>query len=139
MTENAYHSLDTAGVVNDPMSKATRLLGNYLSTNFSQSTIFRNQLLSLSKAVQESANNISTLEGKISSDLSVLYSNYLDGVTIEVSSEPVVDERGLVNDNRYDIQIEIWFLNGGKQCSLVQALRLDGSTISSIAEIIVRN
>ena len=124
MASNTYPTLDSVGFLDNPRSKAERILTDYLGSNYSQSNVFLGRVKSLIYAIKNNTNDIVKTSNQIQDDLTTLYNAYLDNVTINVNMAPVTNELGQ-DTARYDLQLGIQFLNNGVIESLGKTIQLD--------------
>ena len=58
MASNTYPTLDSVGFLDNPRSKAERILTDYLGSNYSQSNVFLGRVKSLIYAIKNNTNDI---------------------------------------------------------------------------------
>lgn len=136
MAKNVYQSMSTDGFIEDHLLIATRLLGDYLGTDHSQTSRFRNYIKSLHYTVQQNPNDMAGLCSAITNDLVALYGVYLDGVIVDVTA---TGQDGIPDNPLQEISISVDFTdNSGKTVNLTRALLKNESTISPIGELVIR-
>lgn len=135
MAVNNYPSLTTAGVVSTPYQKAVLILGDYLATNYSQSTIFHGSLKSLAYTIKSAAGDMRAVETGITSDLNHLFLSYFDSVTVQVRTKPMEDDYGRASGSLYEVEIFVEFVQNQVTYTLARALTVEGYLIKSIVEI----
>ena len=135
MAENVYTTLDTVGFLTTPESKAERILGDYIGTNFSQSVVFFGSLKSMIYAVKNNTNDMAGLSSQVSSDLTELFGKYLSGVVVEVHAVPTVDPNGGVNDAVYELQMDVQFSSGSNVVHLAKSIMVDNKGLGRLMTI----
>lgn len=135
MAENVYPSLDSVGFLTTPESKAERILGDYIGTNFSQSVVFYGGLRSLIYAVKNNTNDMAGLSSQVTNDLTELFGKYLSGVVVEVQAVPTTSHNGSVNDAVYELQMDVQFLSGSNVVQLAKSIMVDNKGLSRLMTI----
>ncbi len=95
---NAIPSLSGKGWIQDVKPKADKLMAYYLTSNYSQTDLFRGDVVSLPKQVQEHNSDPVALRDLIRADLERLLGRYFDSVTVDVSTDiPNKDDPARLN------------------------------------------
>lgn len=131
---NTYFALDTVGYVNEPAVIAERVLADYLSTNYSQSTIFFGRLRSLQRTIQVNSGNMASISAGIQNDLEALFGAYLDNVSVTVTTAPIKNQYNQETD-RHEVFIEAVFSTGKGMETLAATIRETNEGFSRIASI----
>lgn len=83
-------SLDSKGWITDPNEYLVRLFTYYVASNYSQSLLFKGNILSMQKAIQQFGPNMEGLASRMQSDLTSIFGRSFGGDNVMV--EVVVDE-----------------------------------------------
>jgi len=88
----------------DLAEKADLLLAYYLTTDYSQSYLYKNGIYSLQYQIAIDGNRPSILESNVKNTLIQLFNKYFDKVEVEVS----VNAPDPAQPNRLDLKLEIF-------------------------------
>ncbi len=129
---NPVGSLSEKGWINDVKPKADKLIGYYLTSNYSQSNLFRGEIVSLPKQVQEHGNDPVALRELIRTDLERMLGRSFDSVNVDVNTDqPNADDPGRLN-----ITLRALVVQDGQTYSLG---RLVESSKGQVNRIIILN
>ncbi|QVD49137.1 hypothetical protein LUCX_67 [Xanthomonas phage vB_XciM_LucasX] len=130
MSEPVVPSLSLAGFVTDIRTQIDKLFSYYLTSDYSQTTIFTGQVLSLQKHIQEFQHDNSQLTERVRADLSSYLGSISDDVTVRVSTDiPNPDD-----PNRTNLTIEALVVKDGVTYSVGKLIEVQDTTISKIIE-----
>lgn len=93
----AYLSLDRRGVIRSMKPKARAIFDSYFSSDYSQSTMFYGQVVSLAKDIQTASENEDVLAEKIRTSLALIYGRYFFSVDLNVQVLDHNEEEGQWN------------------------------------------
>jgi hypothetical protein len=82
----AIGSLSDKGWIHDVKPKADKLMGYYMTSNYSQSNLFFGEIVSLPKQIQEHNSDPVALRELIRSDLERILGRFYDSVSVDVST-----------------------------------------------------
>ena len=93
---NAIGTLSTRGWVIDAKQKLDQILAYYQAANPSQTIVFNGHVVSLQRAVADTAGNVNALVMRVKHDLGlVLSNNFPEGANVDV--DYTTDETGAIN------------------------------------------
>ena len=126
-------TLDTRGYLSGVGEKATELLTNFLTSNFSQSELFPGRVKSLQYFIQRRMGDFRAMGADIEDALNQLYSGHFDNVAVTVTiGEP--DEDLGISSSRYNIQINLTVTQSNQEFSLGKLLTIANSRIERIRD-----
>lgn len=124
-------TMSAKGVIRDPQEKASWLLAYYLTSNYSQSNIFRGSILSLPKRIQEFDRDVEDLRSKLREDIENLLRPYFDDVSCLVTTSfPEKDDPRAVNAT-----VEVIFTEAGERYSLGRVISVAGNKAFHVMSI----
>ncbi len=124
-------TLDSRGYLAGIGEKATELLTNFLTSNYSQTELFPGAVKPLTYFIQRHMGDFNTMSASIEDALNQLYSGHFDEVSVSVSiGEPQADLG--MSPVRYNIQINILVTQDGVQESLGKLITISNSRIERI-------
>jgi|JI8StandDraft_1071087.scaffolds.fasta_scaffold01678_5 hypothetical protein len=124
-------TLDSRGYLAGIGEKATELLTNFLTSNYSQTELFPGAVKSLTYFIQRHMGDFNTMSASIEDALNQLYSGHFDEVSVSVSiGEPQADLG--MSPVRYNIQINVLVTQDGVQESLGKLITISNSRIERI-------
>ena len=91
MASNPVPVLGTQGYVNDTASKFNQLMAWFMSSESSESYLFKGQIVSLPKIIQEHGNNEDRVVSAIREGITKLLSRYHERVSVVASSKASVE------------------------------------------------
>lgn len=118
-------TLTIDGYFDAPVNQMTKLFEYYQVCDYSQSNSYKNEMVSLSKTLQEYGNRIEDTCIAIKNDLIRLYSNHFEGV------EPAVYYKEL-RDGFYEFSIEVKAYKNTKQYVLKKDLIIKDNILVDI-------
>ncbi len=131
MVTQVIPTLSLAGFVQDMPTKIDRMLAYYLTSDYSQSNVFKGRILSLQKHVQAYQHDLRTLTTKVREDLEGYFGAVCDAQTISVSAEtPNPDD-----PNRINLSISAMLYKDGKGYSLGKLIETQNSITLSIINL----
>lgn len=131
MTSNPVPSLSTAGWVRDVASKADLLVSHYFISEYSQSALYRTQITSLPRQVQEFGNDENNLRTAVRTEMENYLARYFDVVQVEVT----VDKPVPGDPNRINVILSVLITDQGQQYSLGRLISTVNSKIVEIVNI----
>ena len=134
MASQPLPTLDTAGWVTDVAEKAERLLGYFITSDFSQSNIFLGNIQSLPSVIQASASDFSVLRRVVEDQINSLFRPYFQGVSTNVTIEPNVIN-GIESDAQYTIRLELKVTESGITHSLGRLLSVSNSSLNKVSPL----
>lgn len=91
-------SLSTAGFITDLPTQIDKVMSYYLTSDFSQSNLFRGQIVSLQKQIQAYQHDKMLLNERVREELEGLLTEVADSASVNVSSEtPNPEDPGRIN------------------------------------------
>ncbi len=94
----AIGSLSDKGWIRDVKPKADKMMGYYMTSNYSQSNVFLGEIVSLPKQIQEHNSDPVALRELIRSDLERYFGRFFDSVSVDVTTNYVnKDDPGRLN------------------------------------------
>lgn len=114
-------TLDTRGVLQDPNQKLEQILLHLLATESLQSNIFRDQVVSIPRIVQQYGNNPIELSSNLENMLDIVYGHFFENVVVEVTVNDsdeagkftvVIMLRVQENNNWYDLASSLYVKDG---------------------------
>lgn len=121
-------TLTTAGWLEDVSSVATTLMDYFLTSEHSQSNFYPKHISSLPYLVQQFGSNPTQLADAVQSKLRILYSRYMDEVTVRVSNTAADSETG-----QYNLNIDIIMSKDGKRSSLGRSVAISESKVMNVS------
>lgn len=134
MASQPLPTLDTAGWVTDVAEKAERLLGYFITSDFSQSNIFLGSIQSLPSVIQASASDFLVLRRVVEDQINSLFRPYFQGVSTNVTIEPNVIN-GIESDAQYTIRLELKVTESGITHSLGRLLSVSNSSLNKVSPL----
>lgn len=119
-------TLTSAGWISDPVNKLSRLFDDFLTTEASQSLLFREDIVSFQDFIQKFQHDPVLLAMRIESSLGALLSKYFDSAVTSIKA----DEAG--DDGRYNITFDVVITQDGVAHSLGRVVELSGSEIVNV-------
>lgn len=123
---NEVPTLSVKGWLEDPKAKADRILAYYLTSNHSQTNIFRGSIASLPKLVQQYGNDADALRTKSRQQLEQLFAGFFDQVFVETLVELVNPQ----DPNRLNLTVHIQVMQDGVPYDLANLLEISNRTIT---------
>lgn len=120
-------TLTSAGWVSDIVTKATSLMDYFLTSEESQSQLFRGNISSLPYLVQQHGNEPYRLEERTQSTLTRYLSKYFEEAQVRVSADNLESE-----DGRYNLTIDITLTDAGRQHSFGSLIEVGESRILNV-------
>ncbi len=131
MANNPVPSLSGKGWIRDAKPKADKLMAYYLTSNFSQTNLFRGEVVSLPKQVQEFNSDPTALRDLIQDDLRRMLGRYFDQVTVEVTT----DRPNKEDPARLNITLSVFVTQEGQTYSLGRLIETADGQVSQIMAI----
>lgn len=117
---NSIVTLDTRGVIDDPLTKLQWILTYLVSTETSQTNAHSNLIFSLPDAIRRHGDNEVGLRDEVQSRLQGVFERYFDSVNVDVSTndlpndpskfEIVIRARVLQNNQWYDLAHSLYVI-----------------------------
>ena len=122
-------TLSTAGWVSDVANMAVKLMDYFITSDVSQSQLYRGEITSLRHLVQRHGSNPTYLEEHVRTQLSNYLSRYFDDVQVNTRTT------GLdVADGRYTLVLDVMLSKDSKQHSLGRLIEIGESKIIDVAD-----
>lgn len=136
MAKGTYISLDSTGFTTVPSTVVRRVFAGYLGSNYSQSNVHYSQVSSLAKDIQSEGNNPVEIARRVERSLIGLFVKYLDRVEVTVTAEELdKDLIGTGSGSRYNLLIDMTFVEGDRTVTLGEAIRVQDKSFSRIAKV----
>lgn len=124
-------TLSTAGFVSDTPTMLDRMLAYYLTSDFSQSNIFKGKILSLQKQIQSYQHDRRQLETQIRDDLIGYFGSVSDSASVKVTTElPNPDD-----PNRINVTVDAVVVKNGVNYSLGRLIETQDSITRKIINL----
>lgn len=120
-------TLSSAGWIRDPSNKLSRLFDYYLTTNKSQSYLYRNSTISFQNTIKEFQHDPNLLSENLETTITAYFNRYFD------SSSVAVRTSSIKSDGRYDIHIDITVTENNQRYVLSRAIFMNGSKVISVS------
>lgn len=114
MANNPLLTVSRKGILRGIAEKADRKLAYYMTSDASQSILYKGSVRSLQSTVQQKGGDRLALEEAVQKDMEALYSGLYDEVTANIS----VKEQAWDGSQRFDIQIDVIITQDGVRYSL---------------------
>jgi len=124
-------TLSTKGLLQDPQSKADRQMAYYLTTNHSQTNMFRNSILSLPKRIEQFEEDVDLLCSQVREDLQNLYTIIFDAVQITVTPSYPNKE----DPNEVNLTVLAMLTEDGVNYSLGRLINVKGNRTFTVMSI----
>lgn len=124
-------SLSASGWVEDIAEKADRLISYYFVSEDSQSTMYKGNITSLTKEIQEFGNDELELRRVVREHVERFLSRYFDIATVKVST----DKPAPADPNRTNITLDVIVTQDNVQYSLGRLIQTNNGKITQIADI----
>lgn len=123
-------SLSTAGWIASVGQKAEYVLGCFITSEFSQSTLFFGNITSLPHLIKEYGKDIDELTLKTKEQLTNIFSRYFDSnVTVNVKIDPIED-----NESQLKIRFSAWVIEDGVEYNVARTIEYLDGTFRRVAE-----
>ncbi len=127
----AIPTLGTDGWVNDPETVADYILSSFLTTNKSQTNLFRADSKSLQSTLMEFTNNMPGLEDELIDVLTRKFrKTFGDDSYVKVSIDPITDK-----PDQYSINLTAIVVSDGREYSVSKLVETESSRIVKINEL----
>lgn len=124
-------SLSAKGWLADPKAKADRLMAYYMTSNYSQTNLFRGEIVSLPKQIQQYGKSATDLRDYIQSDVERLFGAYFDSVSCEVTTDRPDPE----DEGRLNITVSAFLTQDGQTYSLGRLIEVNNNIVNRIMDI----
>ncbi len=124
-------TLDSSGWVTGLSQKADRLFSYWITSQYSQTELFRGRVRPLSWLLQQyGTSDLLSLQDAIQAALNDLYAAYFSQVVVNVSVDPYA-----ADDSMLDIRIDISVYENGLAYSVGSLLSTNGTILSKITPL----
>lgn len=124
-------SLTAAGWLSEIAERADALLAYYITSEHSQSYLYKGQITSLPYHIRRYGNEPVKLEQRVSSDLHKYLSRYFDKVEVEARTDiPDVDD-----PNRINLQLDCVIYSGEYRYSLGREIKVANNKVINVFKI----
>lgn len=124
-------TLTSTGWLTDIAKRADALMSYYLTSEYSQTSIYKGKVTSLTYHVQQHNSNPEKLQSTVESDLRVYFERYFDSVDLTVTTNlPNPDD-----PNRVNLQIDVVVYEGEYRYSLGQEIRSANGKVIEIIKL----
>lgn len=124
-------TLSLSGFVQDLPTMIDYMFSYYLTSDYSQSNLFRGQVVSLQKQIQQYQHSDIELTRRIREELEGYFNSVVDDANIEVSTDRPVPE----DPNRINISLSAILIKDGKQYSVGRLIQTQDSKILDIIKL----
>lgn len=125
-------SLSTKGFLKDPYEKADQLSADFFQNQASQSNFYKGEIASLSFLLNQYSNDQGGLVKATQSTLTNLFVRYFDTVTVNVTAVTPANKQ----DGRFDLQVELTFMQNGVTYNLGKLAEIVDSKLSKVIGLI---
>lgn len=127
----AIATLSTLGYATDPEQRLDRMMAYYLTSYYSQSLMFRGNIMSLQKQLREYGNNTTELVTKVTDEMTSYLAQEFQGVTVRIRTDIPNPE----DPNRINMTVEAIVSVDGKNYSLARVVETRNSVIIDIINL----
>lgn len=127
MVKKPVPSLSNAGWLNEIQDKADKLLSYYLTTEYSQTHIYMDKVVSLAYHIAHYFKSPLDLRQKMTQDLEAYFGRYFEKCLVDIQIVEMEE-----SNSRLDIQLEIFVTEDGKTYSVGKEVK---SLNGKVAEI----
>ncbi len=127
---NILPTLSTTGWLKNPKQILSTMLVNALLANYSQSNIYRGNIVSLPYLAATYQNNPSIMVTETEAVLKQYYERMFSVVTVEASFQT-----HSTDDSKYDLYINISVIDNGNSYSLATVASVDNGVIQVLKEL----
>lgn len=125
-------TLTAGGWATDVGEKADKLMGHYLASDHSQTTLYGDNVVSLAYHVQQTTDSDQALKDLVNRDLTLYFRRYFDDVIVNCD----VDHPDPVDSNKYTLNINVRFSQDGTTYSLGREIQVQNSVVTKIAALL---
>ena len=126
MTFKKIPSLTMSGYLSTAEQAINATFSYYLESEYSQSTVFRGQVLSLPYRLEQFSGDERNLVEAVSEDIENLFRRSFDGCTANVYATTSPD-----GEDKFDLNIGAAILNNGVEYSLNRVLKISNNKLVS--------
>lgn len=124
-------TLSTIGYVKDPEQRLDRLMAYYLTSHYSQSTVFRGNIMSLQKQLREYGNDPTELVTRVTDEMTSYLAQEFQGVTVRIRTDiPNKEDPGRIN-----MTVEAVVSAEGRNFSLARVVETRNAVIVNIINL----
>lgn len=125
-------SLSAAGWLQSIAEKGDSLMANYLTSDYSQTHVYKDKVTSLAYHIQQYGHNADLLEKRMKSDLTTYFTRYFDKVDVTVSTTTPSE----LEPNRLNLTIDVNFYQDGQQYNLGKQIETVSNKVVKVFDII---
>lgn len=128
MATQSIITLDSRGEVTDPYQKIQLLLAYLVSTQASQSNIFRSEIVSLPDIIRRKGQDKIGMRSEIETAIRATFANYFDSVTTDVT----IDD---TDDSKFSIVIRAQVTQYGQTYDMANTLAASHDKLEIVSEL----
>lgn len=125
----AIPTLDSVGWVSDPSNILVKLFDYFLTTEKSQSNLFKDQIISFQSLIKELQHDPVLLANKTEQQLTRYFKKPFDTAVVSVVADDLESETG-----RYNLTIDVVVSKDNINYSLGRVLELNGSKVLNVLD-----
>lgn len=129
--KKAIATLSTIGYATDPEQRLDRMMAYYLTSYYSQSLMFRGNIMSLQKQLREYGHDTTELVTRVTDEMTSYLAQEFQGVTVRIRTDiPNPEDPGRIN-----MTVEAVVSVDGKNYSLARVVETRNAVIIDIIKI----
>lgn len=124
--------MGTQGYVTDVANKFAYLFTNYYLTDYNQSILFKGEIVSLTRSLQECGSNKTTLTQRVRSELVTYFNRYYDSVSVNVTVE---DDTTVGNEDQLVLTITVAITDSSVTSEFSRMVKTANGVINKVIDL----